>query len=288
MAYHERPASSPITGTATRNAASATVRGPKSGPMSGRLRLRRGRLRARDDRLDAELAQHRVGHRRRGARERVVAARHLRERDHLANVRLAGHEGDDPVDSCGEAAVRRSAHAQRVEEETELRALLVLPETHDAEDRPLRFRVVDPDRAGAELPAVPDEVVMLAQGRAGIVLEALVPGHGRRERVVHERPVAGVFIALEEREVDDPVENVAAGLREPELAAEMRPQPAEDAPDDRLVAGGEERRRPGAARERGELLLGEKLRDRRADLAAVVHEVRETLRSPLLGDLLQP
>src|SRR5579863_9491217 len=35
-----------MTGTATRNAASTTVRGPKSGLMCRRLRLRLGRLRA--------------------------------------------------------------------------------------------------------------------------------------------------------------------------------------------------------------------------------------------------
>src|SRR5205823_6948925 len=39
-----RPTSSAMTGTATRNAASTTVRGPKSGLMCRRLRLRLGRL----------------------------------------------------------------------------------------------------------------------------------------------------------------------------------------------------------------------------------------------------
>src|SRR5947209_3643956 len=46
MRYQRRPTSSAITGTATRNAASTTVRGPKSGLMCRRLRLRVGRLRA--------------------------------------------------------------------------------------------------------------------------------------------------------------------------------------------------------------------------------------------------
>src|SRR5690348_849682 len=44
IAGQPRPTSSAMTGTATRNAASTTVRGPKSGLIAGRLRLRLGWL----------------------------------------------------------------------------------------------------------------------------------------------------------------------------------------------------------------------------------------------------
>ena len=52
--------------------------------------------------------------------------------------------------------------------------------------------------------------------------------------------------------------------------------------------GGEEHRRGRVAAEDGQLLLGEKLRDRRAHLALLVeHEVGEPLGAPLLGELLE-
>src|SRR6476646_3907879 len=55
-----------------------------------------------------------------------------------------------------------------------------------------------------------------------------------------------------------------------------------------LVARPEENRRAVAGTESIELSLGQELRDRRADLAAVVHEVGEPLRAPLLRELLEP
>src|SRR5690242_13094582 len=103
-----KPTSRAITGTATMSAASTTVRAPKSDLMPGRLRLRCGRFRAfplGDDRRDAELPQDGIGDRRRGAGERIAAARHLRKRDHLPDVRLAGHEGDDAIDPRREPTV---------------------------------------------------------------------------------------------------------------------------------------------------------------------------------------
>ncbi len=122
-----------------------------------------------------------IRHRRRRARQRVGAARDLREGDHLADVGLARHERDEAVDAHREAAVRRRAHSQRVEQEAELLALLLLPEPHDAKDRLLDVAPVDPDRARAELPAVPDEVVVLADDAAGIALDpALVAGDRAR------------------------------------------------------------------------------------------------------------
>ena len=131
---------------------------------------------------------------------------------------------------------------------------------------------------------------MLTQRGARVGLDlVLVARHGRGERMVEERPVAGVLVALEEREVDHPVEDLRPGFGEVELAAEVRAQAAEDTRHECLVAGGEEHRRAGLGGERGQLVFGEELRDRRACLARlVVHEVREPLRPPLLRDLLEP
>ena len=105
--------------------------------------------------------------------------------------------------------------------------------------------------------------------------------------MVEEGPVAGLLVALEEREVDHPVEDLVLG-RELELASEVDSETAEDACDRRLVTGCEEHRRARLASERLELALRQELRDRRPHLVSVVHEIRETLRSPLLRDLLEP
>ena len=63
----------------------------------------------------AELAQHRVGQRLGRAGHGVGPRLGLREGDHLADVLLAGQEGDEPVDAHGEAAVGRGAVAERAE-----------------------------------------------------------------------------------------------------------------------------------------------------------------------------
>ncbi len=104
---------------------------------------------------------------------------------------------------------------------------------------------------------------------------------------MEKRPVAGLLVTLEEREVDHPVEEILV-RREPELTIEMDAEAAEHARDSRLVAGCEERGRARLAPECLELRLGEELRDRRPHLVAVVDQVRETLGSPLLRDLLEP
>ncbi len=46
---------------------------------------------------------------------------------------------------------------------------------------------------------------------------------------MHERPAAAGLVALEEREVDDPVEHLGLRVGEGELAAEVRAQAAEHA-----------------------------------------------------------
>src|SRR5713101_5322280 len=233
-----------------------------------------------DDRSDTEVAEDGIRHRRRGARERIGAARNLRKRDDLADVGLTGHEREEALDAHREASVRRRAHAERVEQEAELLALLLLAETHRPEDSLLHLRPMHADRAGAELPAVPDQFVVLAEHPAWIALEPVLVAFDRcGERMVDERPAAARLVRLEEREVDGPEKLVALRVGEPELAAEVGPQTAEDAGHDVLRVGDEEDGCPRVRAERLELLLREELRDRRADLAAVVHEVGEPLRA---------
>ena len=58
-----------------------------------------------------------------------------------------------------DAAVRRRAHRERVEQEAELRALLLGRDPEQVEDLRLQLGLVDPERAAGELDAVADEVV---------------------------------------------------------------------------------------------------------------------------------
>ena len=159
--------------------------------------------------------------RRRRAGQRIGAARDLRERDHLADVRLAREQRDEAVDAHREPAVRRRAHRERLEEEAELVALLLLADPHRAEDAPAapRRRGSGSSRSRAPSRSRSGRNAGRARARDRTRSQLLLARHGRRERVVHERPAAGLLVVLEEREVDDPVEDVEARVDQAELAA---------------------------------------------------------------------
>ena len=107
-----------------------------------------------------------------GARgQRVEAAAGLRERDDLADRVGAGQQRDDPVPAERDAAVRRGAVLERVEQEAELLLRLVLAEAHHREDPLLDVVAVDTDRAAADLVAVADDVVGPGQRVAGVAVE---------------------------------------------------------------------------------------------------------------------
>ena len=65
---------------------------------------------------DAKLA---LVHGRRRTRHEIDRLRRLRERHHFANRRLAGEDGADAIETERDAAVRRRAELERVEEEAE-------------------------------------------------------------------------------------------------------------------------------------------------------------------------
>src|SRR5437867_4042297 len=102
--------------------------------MTSSSAVRYLRLTLRRDHRDSELFQDSVGHRRRRAGQRVAAARNLRERDHLADVRLARHQREEALDAHRKSSVWWRAHPEGVEQEAELCALLFLIHAHDAED----------------------------------------------------------------------------------------------------------------------------------------------------------
>ena len=83
----------------------------------------------------------------------------------------AGQDGDDPVEPERDAAHRRSAVLQRLQEEPELGPRVGLADPEELEDPLLERPRVDADRAPADLLAVQDEIVGLgaraAPGRPG-------------------------------------------------------------------------------------------------------------------------
>ena len=119
--------------------------------------------------------------------------------------------------------MRGRSHGERFQQEAELRVRLLVAQSHRAEDALLHVDVVDTNRAGAELPSVPDQVVVLTANVRGIrLVPRLASRDGGRERMVQERPVARLLVVAEERKVDHPMENVLRGIDQPELAGEVQ------------------------------------------------------------------
>src|SRR5437879_10047442 len=94
----------------------------------------------------------RIGH-------QILGGGGFREGDDFANRFFTGEEHHYAVDAEGDAAMRRSAVCQRVEEEAEAVAKLFFREAKRFEEALLDVLAMDSDAAGAELVAVQDEVV---------------------------------------------------------------------------------------------------------------------------------
>ena len=185
--------------------------------------------------------------------------------------------------------MRRRAHPKRLEQEAKPLPLLLRRDLEDVEDLRLQLRLVDPQRAAAELLPVADEVVRHRERRAGVGVEQRL-GFRRRpgERMVLRRPAPLVFRPLEHREVGDPDEAPGVAFDQLELLAEVLADRAENARHHRRRVRAEEHCRARLSGERGKLGLGEELQDRRARLTVLaVDDVREALRAPLFRKLLE-
>jgi hypothetical protein len=100
-------------------------------------------------------------------------------------LRGAGHEHHHAIDAEGDAAVRRAAELQRIEQEAELLARFFLADCRAGyEHGLLHGAVVDADRAAADLGAVQHQVIGARQralpgsraGRRGPVTLGAVNG----------------------------------------------------------------------------------------------------------------
>src|SRR5262249_34977508 len=170
----------------------------------------------------------------------------------------------------------------------ELHALLLGAQLEQAEDPLLERRLVDPERAAAQLVAVSDQVIRDRRRLPWILVEAVLPLLRRtRERMVDRSPPTVLLRPLEHREVRDPDPGERVPIDQVERLAEMRPEGAEDPLDAGLPVRREQDGRARLTPERLELRLRQELRDRRAgDTLLVVDEVREPLRPPLLRERL--
>ena len=92
--------------------------------------------------------------RRRRLEHRVAPRLRLRERHHLADVRLVGEQRRPAVDAERDAAVRRRAVLERVEDGAELLAHALERLALEQEAALEQVAPMDPDRPAAELPAV--------------------------------------------------------------------------------------------------------------------------------------
>ncbi len=127
------------------------------------------------------------------------------EGDDFADGFFAGEEHDDAVEAERDAAVRRSAVGQRVEEEAEAAAELFFGEAERFEEALLHVLAMNSDAAAAEFDAVEDEVVAFAANfpRCGLELvDVFFDDAG--ERMLRAGPGLLAGTPFEEREAGEP------------------------------------------------------------------------------------
>ena len=210
---------------------------------------------------------------------------------------------DDAVPAERDAAVRRCAELEGVEQEAELLLRLVLADAHDLEHALLHVAAVDTDRPAADLVAVADDVVGVGERRAGVGVEGVEELRLRRgEGVVHRRPGAGADRdvtggdglrgRLEQRRVDDPEERPGVLVDQVAALADLEAGGAEQRRARPCVApAAKKTQSPGSAPtcrgQPGPLGLGEVLGDRAAELAVLAARGRRPgPGAALLGPLL--
>ena len=137
---------------------------------------------------------------------RSLRALRLRERDHVADRLGAGHQHDDAVEAERDAAVRRRAVLERVEQEAELRAA---PPPRRCRARgtpaPARRRGGSaPSRRRSPSRSARCRTPSRARSPGSVSSNSLVAVLGRGERVVHRGPALLLLVVLEHREVDHP------------------------------------------------------------------------------------
>src|SRR5437773_886079 len=137
--------------------------------------------------------------------EQVLAALRFRKRDHVANRFGAAHQRHHPVEAERDAAVRRRAVLECVQQKAELPPLVFGRNAESGKDFLLHLGTVDSHRAAAYFPAVQHDVVGLGKRLRRLIAEQrFVPVLGRRERMVPRAPALALLVVFEHWKVDDP------------------------------------------------------------------------------------
>ena len=124
--------------------------------------------------------------------------------------------------------MRGCAVLEGVHQEAETLLRLFRREAQQLEHLGLQFRVVDTDRAAADLGAVADEVVGVGPHATGVAVQVLyVFELGRGERMVHGVVTLGLVVPLEQREVDDPQRSELLRVAQAQLLSDLQTQGAE-------------------------------------------------------------
>ena len=219
-----------------------------------------------------QLAQLLLVHRRRRLGQQALGALGLGEGDHVADRLGAGHHRHDPVETEGQATVRRRAIAQRIEQEAELGLGLLGIDGQRPEDLALHLLAVDAHRATADLPAIERQVISLGDAGTRIGFQqVLVAVLGRGERMVQRHPALRVLVVLEHRKIQHP-QRLPAGLEQAVGLTEfgmtdLQAQRADGIVDDLGLVGPEEDQiavlGTGTREDGGQRLVVQVLDDRR-------------------------
>ena len=191
----------------------------------------------------------------------------LREGDHVPQVLLAEERHQHPLDPECDAAVGRCAHRERVEEESELDALLVGREPERVEDTGLQLRSwIRNEPPPISMPFTTRSYACARAAPGSATTQLLRAGRGAGERMVHRVQRSSSSSHSNMREVGHP-ERIATHPR-PRARARDRgggaAAPSTLATTAGIVGAEEDRRaraRPGSARARGSernLAIGER------------------------------
>ncbi len=154
------------------------------------------------------------------------------ERDHLADVGRSKKKHDQAVKAERDAAVRRGAITERVQQKAELRLRLFFTNAQRLKRALLHIAPVNPNAAPAQFNAVEDQIIRLRFDLQRIGLKKI---HMLRERR-GKGMVAGGGVALvvffKQRPVGHPQKVVLLGVEQFQLLAQMQPQMRQAGVDD--------------------------------------------------------
>ena len=212
------------------------------------------------------------------------------ERDHFADVRLVRQQHHHAVHARGNAAVRRRTQLERIDHAAELVVDHAAVIAGDLKRLVHHFRLVVANRAGGELDAVADDVVLVGENIERIFVQQRIHAALRhRKRVVAEHGRTGLLVLLEHREIHDPAELEHIRVDQFELAAQLRDHRSADLLDQLLRVGQEEQRIAGlhSARrlQRGQDFRSQELHNRALFTLFAPDDIGHALRAVFLREL---